>query len=217
MKNFLDKFCKLRRWIRVYICFLIPAVIALIPVFFLEFIVTYVVIGITALILLPLFIYSEERHHEQEIEERQNFIDQNVSYYLNSLNKKINKTGADAKSTEKETAVNPGTSTNPKSTNLPFFLNVNGLQFKNEQEQMNAYKLGDLISIEHNPSIDYPNAIQIINLRTKVSLKLIDFQFALDLIERYGRKCSFDGEIHKIEYDTDNTINCVIKITKQKN
>lgn len=196
MKNILDNFCKLRRWIRVYICFLIPAIIAVIPLFFLKFIVTYVIIGITALILLPLFIYTEEKHHEQEIEEQQDFINQKISYYLKSL--------------KQNSFPIKQTSTN----DLPLQLTLTGVKFNKKEEKLYYCKIGDKVSIKHIPSAENPNAIHIINQRTNSTMGLVGNTLAETLIEKHGKQCIFFGEVSDIAYGDENTVSCTIEITK---
>lgn len=61
----MDWFCSLRRWIRIYICFLIPALIAGILFCFRQWIAASVFVSVMIFILLPLFIYSEEKFSEQ--------------------------------------------------------------------------------------------------------------------------------------------------------
>lgn len=194
MKNILDKFCKLRRWIRVYICFLIPAIIAVIPIFFLKFIVTYVVIGITALLLLPLFIYTEEKHHEQELEEQQDFINQKVSYYLKSLKQ------------------NSFPVKQTSSNDLPLQLTLTGIKFNKKEEKLNFCKIGDKVSIKHIPSTENPNAIHIINQRTNSTMGLIGNALAASLIEKHGKQCVFSGEVSDIAYGAENAVSCTIEI-----
>ena len=96
MENIFKKFSNLRRWIRVYICFIIPAVCAVIPIFFLKFLITYIIIGADVLFLLPVFIYSEEVKHDKEREENQKLIDQKITYYLMTINKKMPEANIDS-------------------------------------------------------------------------------------------------------------------------
>lgn len=58
-------FCELKRWIRVYLCFLVPSLIAGILFFFQQWIAASVFVGIMIFFLLPLFIFSEEKFSEQ--------------------------------------------------------------------------------------------------------------------------------------------------------
>ena len=58
-------FCELKRWIRVYLCFLVPSLIAGILFFFQQWIAASIFVGIMIYFLLPLFIFSEEKFSEQ--------------------------------------------------------------------------------------------------------------------------------------------------------
>lgn len=69
----MEWFYEMKRWGRVYICFLLPAVIAGILFAFRQWIAAGVFLGIMVFILLPLFIDAEEelgkRRHEQIIDQ----------------------------------------------------------------------------------------------------------------------------------------------------
>ena len=68
----MEWFYEMKRWGRVYICFLLPAVIAGILFAFRQWIAAGVFLGIMIFILLPLFIDAEEelskRRHEQIVD-----------------------------------------------------------------------------------------------------------------------------------------------------
>lgn len=68
----MEWFYEMKRWGRVYICFLLPAVIAGILFAFRQWIAAGVFLGIMVFILLPLFIDAEEelskRRHEQIVD-----------------------------------------------------------------------------------------------------------------------------------------------------
>lgn len=68
----MEWFYEMKRWGRVYICFLLPAAIAGILFAFRQWIAAGVFLGIMVFILLPLFIDAEEelgkRRHEQIID-----------------------------------------------------------------------------------------------------------------------------------------------------
>lgn len=69
----MEWFYEMKRWGRVYICFLLPAVIAGILFAFRQWIAAGVFLGIMIFILLPLFIDAEEelgkRRHEQIVDQ----------------------------------------------------------------------------------------------------------------------------------------------------
>lgn len=69
----MEWFYEMKRWGRVYICFLLPSVIAGILFAFRQWIAAGVFLGIMVFILLPLFIDAEEelgkRRHEQIIDQ----------------------------------------------------------------------------------------------------------------------------------------------------
>lgn len=69
----MEWFYEMKRWGRVYICFLLPAAIAGILFAFRQWIAAGVFLGIMVFILLPLFIDAEEelgkRRHEQIIDQ----------------------------------------------------------------------------------------------------------------------------------------------------
>ena len=69
----MEWFYEMKRWGRVYICFLLPAVIAGILFAFRQWIAAGVFLGIMVFILLPLFIDAEEelgkRRHEQIVDQ----------------------------------------------------------------------------------------------------------------------------------------------------
>lgn len=61
----MEWFSELKRWIRVYLCFLIPALIAGILFYFHQWIAASIFVGIIIFFLLPLFIFSEEKISER--------------------------------------------------------------------------------------------------------------------------------------------------------
>lgn len=195
MNNFFEKFSNLRRWIRVYICFIIPAVGAVIPLFFLKYLITYIIIGADILFLLPLFIYSEEIKHDKEREENQKLVNQNITYYLMTINKKLPEAKIDS---------------NPKNI---FELKIDGI----EMDQVIYYKNGDTLTIQHKPSNEYPNNIFITNDRTGTILGTLELSLAINLIEKYGCKCIFKGEIDEVIPSDNEKFKCSIKILKQIN
>lgn len=69
----MEWFYEMKRWGRVYICFLLPAAIAGILFAFRQWIAAGVFLGIMIFILLPLFIDAEEelgkRRHEQIVDQ----------------------------------------------------------------------------------------------------------------------------------------------------
>ncbi len=193
MENIFKKFSNLRRWIRVYICFIIPAVCAVIPIFFLKFLITYIIIGADVLFLLPVFIYSEEVKHDKEREENQKLIDQKITYYLMTINKKMPEANIDSL---------------PKNI---FELKIDDIGL----DQVIYYKNGDTLTIQHKPSNEYPNNIFITNDRTGTILGTLELSLAKNLIEKYGRKCVFKGEISEVVPTDNEKFKCTIKILKQ--
>ena len=180
MENIFKKFSNLRRWIRVYICFIIPAVCAVIPIFFLKFLITYIIIGADVLFLLPLFIYSEEVKRDKEREENQKLIDQKITYYLMTINKKM-----------PEANIAPTTKTDDASNNKQSATKSVSSKFDNliiggiSKEQIENFKPGDTLTIQHKPTIEYPNSIYIINDRTTAVLGTLELSLAMSLIEAW--------------------------------
>ncbi len=82
-------------------------------------------------------------------------------------------------------------------------------------DQVIYYKNGDTLTIQHKPSNEYPNNIFITNDRTGTILGTLELSLAKNLIEKYGRKCVFKGEISEVVPTDNEKFKCTIKILKQ--
>lgn len=81
---------------------------------------------------------------------------------------------------------------------LPLYTKAVGVTFDDHQACIQESQNGDLLLIKHNPSKQFPNSTEIINVRTNKSLGHIKSELADQLIEAFGKYFELNGEISEI-------------------
>lgn len=101
-----------------------------------------------------------------------------------------------------------------RDVELPLYTKAVGVTFENYQECIQESKNGDTLLIKHNPSEQFPNSVDIINVRTNKSLGHIKSELAEQLLITFGQFFVLNGKIADITGGTPDrpTYGCNIQI-----
>jgi len=81
---------------------------------------------------------------------------------------------------------------------FPVHTKIKGVTFGERQGYLSKCVVGDVLTIKHAPTAEYPDTISIINDRTGDMLGNIGSDFAATLLEKYGADCAFIGEVTEV-------------------
>lgn len=213
-------FCGLRRWIRVYICFLLPLLAIGIALYFREYITVTVFSCLTAFVTLPLFIYSEEIRKERRDEEFEEFFENTVVHNQKTeigLMRSIVPAASSNNATQEESTIEPTIKTPIDDITVgtfPIQTILSGVMQKGRKEEIANSAVGDLLTISHSGKADHPNTFYVSNDCTGETLGLLPLSLGMHLTKIYGKSAQFVGEIVNIQ--TGNQIVCEIKINSVK-
>lgn len=85
-----------------------------------------------------------------------------------------------------------------REVELPLYTKAVGVTFDDHQACIQESQNGDALLIKHNPSEQFPNSVDIINVRTNKSLGHIKSELADQLLEAFGKHFELNGEISEI-------------------
>lgn len=85
-----------------------------------------------------------------------------------------------------------------REVELPLYTKAVGVTFDDHQACIQESQNGDSLLIKHNPSEQFPNSVDIINVRTNKSLGHIKSELADQLLEAFGKHFELNGEISEI-------------------
>ena len=81
---------------------------------------------------------------------------------------------------------------------LPLVTNLVGVTFENRQKYIAASVVGDILSIKHTPTDEYPNTMQVYNTAINECIGVISSDIDVKLIKKYKTGCEFSGVISSI-------------------
>ena len=101
-----------------------------------------------------------------------------------------------------------------REVELPFYTKAVGVTFDDHQSCIQESQNGDALLIKHNPSEQFPNSVDIINVRTNKSLGHIKSELAEQLLITFGQFFVLNGKIADITGGTPDrpTYGCNIQI-----
>lgn len=89
------------------------------------------------------------------------------------------------------------------SVTFPVHTKIRGVTFEGRQVYLSESRAGDVLTVRHAPTKEYPNTIAVINTRTGKTLGNIGSDLAESLIGAYGAGCAFNAEILEITGGAD--------------
>lgn len=100
-----------------------------------------------------------------------------------------------------------------RGVSFPVNTKIRGVTYEGRQAWLSESKAGDVLTIRHAPTTDYPNTVAVVNERTGKTLGNIGSDLADALLGAYGEGCVFNGEIIEITGGTsDQNYGCNIII-----
>lgn len=81
---------------------------------------------------------------------------------------------------------------------LPLVTNLVGVTFENRQAHIAASVVGDMLSIVHTPTDEYPNTIQVYNTAINACIGVLPNSIDVKLVKKYKTGCEFSGVISSI-------------------
>jgi len=99
---------------------------------------------------------------------------------------------------------------------LPRRTKAKGVSFDNRQDYLRDSRSGDILTIKHTPTKEYPNTIAIINDRTGKNLGNVSSELADELLSVFGNGCCFNGKILDITGGDGLSFGCNIVIDSEK-
>lgn len=101
-----------------------------------------------------------------------------------------------------------------REVELPLYTKAVGVTFDDHQSCVQESQNGDALLIKHNPSEQFPNSVDIINVRTNKSLGHIKSELAEQLLITFGQFFVLNGKIADITGGTPDrpTYGCNIQI-----
>lgn len=81
---------------------------------------------------------------------------------------------------------------------LPIQTKINGVTFDNRQSIIAASVVGDMLTVKHAPTAEYPNTIAVYNNALNGCIGVVPSDVAEKILKKYKDGCAFDGVITSI-------------------
>lgn len=82
--------------------------------------------------------------------------------------------------------------------NLPLKTNLVGVTFDNRQNALNQSIIGDVVTIKHEPTAEYPNILKVYNQKLNQCVGVIPDDTATKYVKKYKQGCMFSGVIYSL-------------------
>ncbi len=81
---------------------------------------------------------------------------------------------------------------------LPIQTKINGVTFDDRQSIIAASVVGDMLTIKHAPTAEYPNTVAVYNNALNGCIGVVPSDIAEKILKKYKDGCAFDGVITSI-------------------
>lgn len=85
-----------------------------------------------------------------------------------------------------------------KDINLPLQVKLVGVTFEDRQHTLKQSVIGDILTIKHEPTTEYPNTLKVYNQRLNKCIGVVPDDTATKYIKKYKQDCNFSGVIYSL-------------------